>query len=324
MLRTLCKAPNSPLRTDNFEGVLIPSSIHDIEKTLKIQSGMVKLIKEGGVLPKRPLGKTGVEVTILGLGGEGILRTFGQEQESVPLIHRAIDLGITYFESARAYSGSESYYGMALKERRREIFLASKSHERTGDGALKHLEISLGTMKTDYLDLWMIHDVRTTKDLDMIFGPKGASKAFEAAKRNKLVRFVGISGHRNPTVLSRALDLFPFDTVLMPVNPAEPHYWSFLQDVLPKAQGKGMGILGMKTLSRGVCTKIFGVESVENFLRFAMTQPISTAVVGCESIEQLETNVRMAQSFQPMPIREQEILIQRVKSYARELMYYKL
>jgi aryl-alcohol dehydrogenase-like predicted oxidoreductase len=267
------------------------------------------LIKEGGVLPKRPLGKTGVEVTILGLGGEGILRTFGQEQESVPLIHRAIDLGITYFESARAYSGSESYYGMALKERRREIFLASKSHERTGDGALKHLEISLGTMKTDYLDLWMIHDVRTTKDLD---------------KRNKLVRFVGISGHRNPTVLSRALDLFPFDTVLIPVNPAEPHYWSFLQDVLPKAQGKGMGILGMKTLSRGVCTKIFGVESVGNFLRFAMTQPISAAVVGCETIEQLELNVRMAKSFQPMPIREQEIFIQKVKSYARELMYYKL
>jgi len=303
---------------------LIPFSIHDNEKEPKIQLGMAELIKEGVILPKRPLGKTGVEVTILGLGGEGILRTFGQEQDAVRLIQHAIDLGITYFESARAYSGSESYYGMALKERRREIFIASKSHERTGDGALKHLEISLATMKTDYLDLWMIHDVRTTKDLDKIFGPKGASKAFEAAKRNKLVRFVGISGHRNPTVLSRALDLFPFDTVLMPVNPAEPHYWSFLQDVLPKAQDKGMGILGMKTLSRGVCTKIFGVESVENFLRFAMTQPISAAVVGCETIEQLEMNVRMAKSFQPMPVREQEILIQKVKSYARELMYYKL
>jgi len=281
-------------------------------------------MKEVVGLAKRPLGKTGVEVTILGMGGEGILRTFGQEQETVSLINRAIDLGVTYFESARAYSGSESYYGMALKERRRDIFLASKSHERTADGALKHLEATLGTMKTSYLDLWMIHDVRTPKDLDLIFGPKGAIKALEAAQRNKLARFIGISGHRNPTILSRALDLFPFDTVLMPVNPAEPHYWSFLHEVLPKAQEKGMGILGMKTLSRGVCIKIFGAESVENFLRFAMTQPISTAVVGCETIEQLETNVRIAQSFQPMPQKDQEILLNRVKSYARELMYYKL
>jgi len=281
-------------------------------------------MKEESALPRRPLGKTGVEVTILGLGGEGILRTFGQEKEAVALIQRAIDLGITYFESARAYSGSESYYGEALKERRRDLFLASKSHERTEDGALKHLETTLSTMKTDYLDLWMVHDVRTTKDLDVIFGPKGASKAFEAAKRNKLVRFIGISGHRNPTILSRALDLFPFDTVLMPVNPAEPHYWSFLNEALPKAQEKGMGILGMKTLSRGVCIKIFGLESVENFFRFAMTQPISAVVVGCETIEQLEMDVRIARSFQPMPTREQEILLSRVKSYARELMYYKL
>jgi len=281
-------------------------------------------MKEEGALPKRPLGKTGVEVTILGLGGEGILRTFGQEKEAVALIRRAIDLGITYFESARAYSGSESYYGEALKERRRDIFLASKSHERTGDGALKHLETTLGTMKTDYLDLWMVHDVRTTKDLDVIFGPKGASKALEAAKRNKLVRFIGISGHRNPTVLSRALDLFPFDTVLMPVNPAEPHYWSFLNEVLPKAQEKGMGILGMKTLSRGVCIKIFGAESVESFFRFAMTQPVSAVVVGCETIEQLEMDVRIARSFQPMPQKDQDVLLSRVKSYARELMYYKL
>jgi len=279
---------------------------------------------EGAGLPRRFLGKTGVEVTILGLGGEGVLRTFGQDREAVSLIQRAIDLGITYFETARAYSGSESYYGMALKERRRDIFLASKSHERTVEGALKHLETTLRTMKTDYLDLWMVHDVRTTKDLDLIFGPKGAMKAFEAAQRNKLIRFIGITGHRNPAVLSRALDLFPFDTVLMPVNPAEPHYWSFLKDVLPKAQGKEMGILGMKTLSRGVCIKIFGVESAENFLRFAMTQPVSTAVVGCESIEQLESNVRIAQSFEPMPVKDQDILINRVKSYARELMYYKL
>lgn len=276
------------------------------------------------ILPKRPLGKTGEEISILGLGGEGILRTHNEEEKAVPLIRRALDLGITYFESARAYASSESYYGMALQERRRDIFLASKSHERNGDGALKHLEITLQNMKTDFLDLWMVHDVRSPKDVEQIFAPRGAIKAFEAAKRNKLARFIGISGHRNPTILSRAIDLFPFDVVLIPVNPAEPHYWSFLEAVLPKAVDKGMGILGMKTLSRGVCARIFGNESIETFLRFALTQSISAAVVGCETIDQLEMNVRIARSFQPMDQLEQNVLISRVKSYSRELMYYKL
>jgi predicted aldo/keto reductase-like oxidoreductase len=278
---------------------------------------------EKSTLPKRPLGKTGVEITLLGLGGEGVLRTFEREKEAVPLIQRAIDLGITYFESARAYAGSESYYGMALGERRREIFLASKSHERTADGALRHLETTLRNMKTSYLDLWMIHDVRTIKDLDEIFKPRGAIKAFEEARRNKLVRFIGISGHRNPTILARAIDLFLFDTVLLPVNPAEPHYWSFLDDVLARAQKKGIGILGMKVLSRGVTMKIFGVELVQNFVRFALTQPVSSVVIGCETMEQLEMNVKILKSFVPMTTQEQHTLITRVKPYARELMYYK-
>lgn len=279
---------------------------------------------EKKIVPKRALGKTGEEISILGLGGEGILRTYGQEKEALPLIHRALDLGITYFESARAYASSESYYGMALREKRRKIFLASKSHERTEDGALKHLEITLKNMKTDFLDLWMVHDVRSPKDVEQIFAPRGAIKAFESAKQNRLVRFIGISGHRNPTILSRAIDLFPFDVMLIPVNPAEPHYWSFLEEVLPKAVDKGMGILGMKTLSRGVSARIFGDESVENFLRFALTQSISAAVVGCETIDQLEINVRIAQAFQPMAKQDQTVLVNKVKLYSREMMYYKL
>jgi len=279
---------------------------------------------EKKIVPKRALGKTGEEISILGLGGEGILRTYGQEEEALPLIHRALDLGITYFESARAYASSESYYGMALREKRRKIFLTSKSHERTEDGALKHLEITLKNMKTDFLDLWMVHDVRSPKDVEQIFAPRGAIKAFESAKQNRLVRFIGISGHRNPTILSRAIDLFPFDVMLIPVNPAEPHYWSFLEEVLPKAVDKGMGILGMKTLSRGVSSRIFGDESVENFLRFALTQSISAAVVGCETIDQLEINVRIAQAFQPMAKQDQTVLVNKVKPYSREMMYYKL
>jgi len=281
-------------------------------------------MNQKNIILRRPLGKTGVESTILGLGGEGILRTFGQEAEAISLINRAIDLGVTYFETARAYSGSESYYGMALGERRNEVFLASKSHERTAEGAEKHLETTLKNLRTSHLDLWMIHDVRTPKDLEQIFGPGGALQAFQKAKKSGLVRFLGISGHRNPTILSRALDLFSFDAVLMPVNPAEPFYWSFFEDALPKAQRKGLAILGMKTLSRGVAMKIFGLESAETFLRFALSQPVSVAVVGCDNLEQLETNVRIAQSFNPMPPKEQNILLNKVKPYARELMYYKL
>jgi len=278
---------------------------------------------EKGTFPKSPLGKTGEQISILGLGGEGLLRSFNREKEAVSLIHRAIDLGITYFESARAYAGSESYYGMALGERRKEIFLASKSHERTAEGVLKHLETTLANMKTNFLDLWMVHDVRSINDLDLLFGPKGAVKAFEVAQRNKLVKWIGISGHRNPTILSRAIDLFPFDTVLMPINPAECHYRPFLDEILPKAQKKGMGILGMKVFSRGVCFKIFESEPAEKFLRFALAQPISAVVVGCETIEQLEMNARIARSFQPMTKKEQEIIINKVKYYARELTYYK-
>jgi len=279
---------------------------------------------EERLFPKRPLGNTGEQVSILGLGGEGLLRTYGRGKEATSLIHRAIDLGITYFESARAYAGSESYYGIALGERRKDIFLASKSHERTLDGALSHLETTLKNMKTDFLDLWMVHDVRTIKDIDVIFGPQGAIRAFESARRNRLVKWIGISGHRNPTILSRAIDLFPFDTVLIPINPAEPHYWSFIGEVLQKAQEKGMGILGMKALSRGVTIKIFGAKSSENFLRFAMTQPVSTIVVGCETIEQLEMNAKVAQSFRPMTKRDQDILLEKARPYARELMYYKM
>ena len=180
---------------------------------------------ENNLLLKRLLGKTGEVVSILGLGGEGLLKTYGRGKEAVSLIHRAMDLGITYFESARADAGSETYYGMALGERRKDIFLASKSHDRTVDGALSHLETTLKTMKTDFLDLWMVHDVRTINDIDLIFGRQGAIKAFESAKKNKMVKWIGISGHRNPTILSRAIDLFAFDAVLLPVNPAEPHYW---------------------------------------------------------------------------------------------------
>jgi aryl-alcohol dehydrogenase-like predicted oxidoreductase len=274
-------------------------------------------------IQKRKLGKTGVNVTLLGLGGEGILRTFGADDEACALINRALDLGINYFESARAYSGSEAYYGKALRERRREIFLTSKSHARDRKGALGHLQETLKDMKTDHLDLWQVHDVRTDDDIKEIFGPGGAIEAFSEAKQKGLIRFIGVTGHHDPEILKKCINLFDFDTVLLPVNPAEPHYKSFLDEVAPFAGQKGMGIIGMKVYFRGFAARLPWFQSMEPFLHFALSQPVSTVVIGCDSIPQLEENVSFAVKFKPMRGAEIRDLIGKVKPFSRQLMYYK-
>ncbi|HMK43377.1 MAG TPA: aldo/keto reductase [Dissulfurispiraceae bacterium] len=274
-------------------------------------------------LPKRKLGATGVDVTILGLGGEGVLRTYGQDEQAYRLINRAIDLGITYFESAHAYDGSESYYGAALQERRKEIFLASKSHARNRSGALDQLNKTLDAMQTDYLDLWQIHDVREESEVKQIFGSGGAAETFYAAKKKGLVRYVGITGHHNPSIIRQCIEAFDFDTVLLPVNPAEPAALSFLEEVVPLAVQKNMGIIGMKVYFRGLAKQVPGVSSLQPFFRFALSQPVSTIVIGCDSVRQLEDNVAYAELFEPMTPEEQGELLAIVRPYARQLMYYK-
>jgi aryl-alcohol dehydrogenase-like predicted oxidoreductase len=275
-------------------------------------------------IPKRMLGRTGVEVTLLGLGGEGGLRTHDFEREAYALINRALDLGITYCESARAYDGSESYYGKALRERRGQIFLTSKSHARDRAGALLQLHETLRNMQTDHLDLWQVHDVRTTEDIKQIFGPGGALEAFVEAKEKGLVRFIGVTGHHDPSIIAACLDRFPFDTVLVPVNPAEPAHRSFISEVIPLAQERETGIVGMKVYLRGLAAQVPGHTGMEPFLRFALSQPVATVVIGCDDLIQLEQNVRLARSFAPLSSEEQEQLVLRVAPYARKLMYYKL
>src|SRR5205823_4972465 len=134
-------------------------------------------------IPKRPLGRTGREVSIFGLGGEGVLRTHGREADAVRVIHRALDQGVTYCDTAPAYASSMDYYGAALGERRSDIFLASKTHERTRDGALRLLDDSLRRLRTDHLDLWQLHDLRTPEQLDRIFGRGGAMEALLQARQ---------------------------------------------------------------------------------------------------------------------------------------------
>jgi aryl-alcohol dehydrogenase-like predicted oxidoreductase len=274
-------------------------------------------------IPKRRLGNTGVDVTILGLGGEGLLRTYGYDKEAYALINKAIDLGITYLESARAYSGSEAYYGKALRERRKDIFLASKSHARDRKGAFQHLRETLKNMNTDYLDLWQVHDVRTDEDIQEIFGPGGALEAFREARQKGLVRFLGVTGHHDPGVLVRCLESFPFDTVLLPVNPAEQAYKSFIAGVIPVARDRAMGVIGMKVYFRGLAAQLPGVTSLGPFYRYALSQPISTAVIGCDNLQQLHENVVFAESFTTMAAGDQREVVETIGRYARRLMYYK-
>ena len=273
-------------------------------------------------IPKRRLGKTGLDVTIFGLGGEGVLRTFGHEKEAYRLINRALDLGVTYCESARAYSGSESYYGLALKERREEIFLTSKSHARDKKGALAHLHETLRNMKTDRLDLWQVHDVRTEEEIEEIFGKGGAIEAFSEARDQGLVRFIGVTGHHDPKIIRKCIESFDFDTVLLPVNPAEPYHNSFIDQVIPVALKRGMGLVAMKVYFRGAAARI-AAGNLDLFYRYALSHPVTTAVIGCDTVEQLEENVRFASSFTPMSEDEKKMLSSRLSRIARELMYYK-
>ena len=274
-------------------------------------------------MEKRRLGKTGFDTTIMGLGGEGILRSSGLDKQAYKLINKALDLGINYFESARAYEGSEEYYGKALRERRKDIFLAGKSHARTKEGALDHLHETLRNMKTDHLDLWQIHDVRNDKEIEEIFSPGGAIDAFIEAREKGLTRFIGITGHQDPLVIRQCLLRFDFDTVLMPVNPAEPSYKSFLEEVMPLAIEKGMGVMGMKIYLHGFVSKLSFYTSMESFFRYALSQSIATAVIGCDNLEQLEENVYFVRSFKAMDWEEQDGFVEAIAPFARELMYYK-
>jgi aryl-alcohol dehydrogenase-like predicted oxidoreductase len=260
---------------------------------------------------------------MIGLGGEGVLRTFGRESEARALIDSAIDLGITYFESARAYSGSESYYGSALGQRRKDIFLTSKSHARDKQGAKVHLQETLTNMQTDYLDLWQVHDVRTQEDVDGIFGEGGAIEAFVEAREKGAVRYIGVTGHHDPHIIKRCIELFDFDTVLIPVNPAEPHLNSFIEEVIPLAVRKEMGIIGMKVYCRGLFSQVPDYRSMEPYLHYALSHPVSTIVIGCDSIRQLEENVAFARSYIKMTEKEIEKLIESAAPYAGQLMYYK-
>jgi aryl-alcohol dehydrogenase-like predicted oxidoreductase len=274
-------------------------------------------------LPRRPLGGTGQEVTLFGLGGEGVLRTDGRRNEAVRVIQRALDQGVNYFDTAPAYASSRDYYGAALGERRREIFLASKTHDRTRDGSLRLLDDSLKRLRTDYLDLWQLHDLRTRADLDRIFAPGGAQEALLQARQNGRVRYLGITGHHDPDILLEAMQRFEFDTLLVALNPADVHRLSFIQTVLPEAARRQMGVIAMKVCCQRVLLEKGGL-TMDECLGYALSLPgVSTAIVGCWTPEEVDDNARIARQFMPLDAHRMQDLQRRTARHANELAYYK-
>ncbi len=252
-------------------------------------------------IPRRPLGRTGCEVTQFALGGEGVLRTHGRTAEAVAVIHRALDQGVTYCDTAPAYAGSLDYYGAALGERRRQVFLASKTHDRTRDGSLRLLDESLKRARSDYFDLWQLHDLRTLGDLKAIFGRGGALEALVQAREEGRVRFLGLTGHHDPAILLEAMSRFDFDTLLVALNVADIHRLSFAQTVLVEAARRGMGVIGMKVYAAGTLLRAgsHGSTSAEA-MGYVLSLPgVSTVIIGCSSPDEVDDNARIAREFQP-------------------------
>jgi aryl-alcohol dehydrogenase-like predicted oxidoreductase len=276
-------------------------------------------------IPRRLLGRTGCEVTQFGLGGEGVLRTHGRMAEAVAVIRRALDQGVTYCDTAPAYAGSLDYYGAALGERRRQIFLASKTHDRTRDGSLRLLDESLKRLSTDHLDLWQLHDLRTVGDLTMIFGRGGALEALVQAREEGQVRFLGLTGHHDPAILLEAMRRFDFDTVLVALNMADAHRLSFAQTVVREAARRGMGVIGMKVYSAGVLLRSRSIAVAPGeAMGYVLSLPgVSTVIIGCSSPAEVDENARIARVFQPFDEQVMRELETRTRAGADGFASYK-
>lgn len=265
-------------------------------------------------MPKSTLGKSGLEVSKFCLGGYHM--AVKGEENGVKIIHRALDLGVTFFDSAAKYHDgrSDEVYGKALSpSQRQKIILMSKAQLRTKDEAMQQLETTLRRMKTDYLDLWQCHEVARHDEVDKIFAPGGSLEAFVLAKKQGKVRHIGFTGHHDFTVHQRLLDGYEgWETVQHPVNLIDPHYLSFISNFLPNAKKKGIGRIAMKSNAIGQITKQ-NVAGIQDCLRFAWSQDIHTLVSGVETVEQLEENVAACKTFKKMTPKEISTLLDKTK-----------
>lgn len=281
-------------------------------------------MKTAAPLPRRILGRTGVPITLFGLGGEGVLRTYGEERAAARVITRALDRGVNYCDTAPAYAGSLDYYGATLGERRKDIFLASKTHDRTRDGSLKLLDASLKRLRTDHLDLWQLHDLRTQEDLDGIFAKGGALEALIRAREEGRVRHIGITGHHDPQILVDAMGRFQFDTVLVALNAADIHRTSFIKTVLPEAARHGLGVIAMKTCAQGAMLKPGGLKMDEALGYVLSLENVCHAIVGCTTEAEVDDNARIVREFKPFEPARMRELEARTKRAQEDYTYYKM
>jgi aryl-alcohol dehydrogenase-like predicted oxidoreductase len=277
---------------------------------------------DGGGIRTRPLGTTGVNVSMLCLGGYHI--SVPPEDEAIRLIHAAIDNGITFMDNAWEYADNESErrMGIALAQDgyRDKVVLMTKNcaHDRTAANSMVKLEESLRRLQTDHLDLWQIHEVTFPDDPDRIFAPGGAAEAMLKAKEDGKVRFIGFTGHKSPAIFRRMLSQgFPWDTVQMPVSVLDASFNSFAREIIPIAQEQGIGVIGMKSLAAGHLFDDPGIAvTAEEAIRYALSQPIASLCCGIDSFEVLEQDLRVARDFVPMTDEEQWAVVDRVFHHA--------
>ena len=299
-------------------------------------------------MPTRNLGKTGYRVGIFSLGGQAAVERPDNEAVAVPIIEKALDLGVNYIDTSSIYGGpqrwSERYVGQVMKKRRSEAFLASKTRERTKAGSLSMLEQSLKLLNTDHLDLWQLHDIGSNNEIEQIFAKGGAMEALLEARDQKMVRFLGITGHFRPEPLIEAIHRYPFDTILMAVNAADPHHFSFSEQLLPLAVDKQMGIIGMKVPARGrilsswtpppveqqkhswegmVLAPTPGTLDMKQAMYYSLSLPVSTIIIGCDSVAQLEQNVQLAREFTPFSEKQMAGLVQKAEPVSKQALFFR-
>ena len=265
---------------------------------------------KAGAIPTKVYGKTGVKVSIIAQGGAR-MDLHPTVAEAAEHVRRMYDLGLTYFDCARSYWGgkSEEAYGIGLEGVRKNVFLTSKTTKRSRKETEQELETSLRTLKTDYLDIWQMHDVRTKEEIDRILGPGGAMETFEAAKKAGKCRFIGFTGHFDPETHAAMLRAYDkWDSVLMPVHAADHAYRSFEKIALPVAVEKGIGIQAIKVFCKAFLLRAL---SPSECLTYSLSMGVHVAVCGAGTQGQMEDNIRTAQGFKALSAAELEAMRKR-------------
>jgi aryl-alcohol dehydrogenase-like predicted oxidoreductase len=278
-----------------------------------------------GTIPTKPLGKTGVQVSAMGLGGYH-LGSAETDQAANEIVAKALDYGVTFFDNAWEYHDglSEERLGKALKGKRDKAFVMTKvcTHGRDKKVAMKMLEESLRRLQTDHLDLWQVHEVVYDNDPDLIFAANGAAEALLAAKQQGKVRFIGFTGHKDPEIHLKMMSHdFPFDTVQMPLNCCDATFRSFETHVLPEATRRGIGALGMKSLGGSGEFVRHGVITAEQGLLYAMSLPVATTISGIDTMQVLDQNLKVAVNFEPLAAAQMQSLRDQCRVLAADGRY---